>query len=155
MWPCWIAISWSKGSCKNGSSLPGDGVPCRKQALCVHAGARPNAKRTDLPVVFGPRVWTGLYLRLTHEHPYTCARIHVHRARLLQGLASVRMLIERARVQELREGVLTLQHRPDDSLRLSMRYVLGFPISEDLRCHFLPVCPRLSSLTSSVAHSCA
>eukprot|EP00802_Teleaulax_amphioxeia_P008583 Tamp_08592.p1 GENE.Tamp_08592~~Tamp_08592.p1 ORF type:complete len:727 (-),score=133.97 Tamp_08592:9-2189(-) len=71
-------------------------------------------------------------------------RLFSSRARLLQGLASVRMLIERARVQELREGVLTLQHRPDDSLRLSMRYVLGFPISQDLRAAF-PLVPTVDA----------
>jgi len=115
--------------------------------VCVQVNMQALAQtpmRTDLPAFLDPRVWTGLDLRLTLAHPYTCARIHERRARLLQGLASVRMLIERARVQELREGVLTLQHRPDDSLRLSMRYVLGFPISQDLRCHVLPSpVPRL------------
>ena len=69
-------------------------------------------------------------------------RLFASRGLFLESLGAVRMLMERARVQQLREGVVKLEHRPDDSLRLSMRYVLGFPISQDLRAAF-PIVPTV------------
>jgi hypothetical protein len=71
-------------------------------------------------------------------------RLFASRGLFLESLGAVRMLMERARVQELREGVVKLEHRPDDSLRLSMRYVLGFPISQDLRAAF-PMVPTVDA----------
>jgi hypothetical protein len=71
-------------------------------------------------------------------------RLFASRGLFLESLGAVRMLMERARVQELREGVVKLEHRPDDSLRLSMRYVLGFPVSQDLRAAF-PMVPTVDA----------
>jgi hypothetical protein len=48
-------------------------------------------------------------------------------------MASVRVLVRRAGVRPLRDCAYRLQHYPDDSLRISARYVLGFPFSADLR----------------------
>jgi hypothetical protein len=59
------------------------------------------------------------------------------------------MLMERARVQELLEGVVCKNNKRriinwsiGDSLRLSMRYILGLPISQDLIAAF-PMVPTV------------
>ena len=65
------------------------------------------------------------------------------RVQVLQALASLRALMRQARVVEQRDCVYSIQHLSDGSLRVRLRYMLGFPVVAALAD--LPLVPTIKS----------
>ena len=65
------------------------------------------------------------------------------RVQVLQALASLRALVRQARVVEQRDCVYSIQHISDGSLRVRLRYMLGFPVVAALAD--LPLVPTIKS----------
>ena len=65
------------------------------------------------------------------------------RVQVLQALASLRALVRQARVVEQRDCVYSIQHLSDGSLRVRLRYSLGFPVVAALAD--LPLVPTVKS----------
>ena len=65
------------------------------------------------------------------------------RVQVLQALASLRALVRQARVVEQRDCVYSIQHLSDGSLRVRLRYMLGFPVVAALAD--LPLVPTVKS----------
>ena len=65
------------------------------------------------------------------------------RVQVLQALASLRALMRQARVVEQRDCVYSIQHISDGSLRVRLRYMLGFPVVAALAD--LPLVPTVKS----------
>ena len=65
------------------------------------------------------------------------------RVQVLQALASLRALVRQARVVEQRDCVYSIQHLSDGSLRVRLRYMLGFPVVAALAD--LPLVPTIKS----------